>query len=81
MRKLLRLFDTLSPEAAGLQTDTLRLCCVMLVCSLALLLRSGGLQLDTYELYRTAAALQSESAAVLLGGSFAALLLEQLHRR
>ena len=74
-------FGRLSDEAHCLLVDTLRIGCVMLGCSLALLLRSGGLHPDTYRLYRLAAQLQSNSAGVILTGNFAAVFLESLRRR
>ena len=74
-------FAAISGPAYETIIRTLQLCAAMLFCSLALLLRCGGLHPDTYELYRTAAALQSESAAVLLLGNAGALLLEHLHSR
>ena len=60
---------------------TLRVCCVMLLCSLTLLIHTGGLSPRTYSLYRLAAELESSSAGFLLCGNFAALLAEGLHRR
>ena len=74
-------FAAISGPAYEMLLRTLQLCAVMLCCSLALLLRCGGLRPDTYELYRTAAELQSQSAAVLLLGNAGALLLELLCRR
>ena len=74
-------FGSLSEDAYGLLLGTLRCCCVMLVCSLAVLIHIETLSPRTYALYRLAAALQSESGVFLLCGNFAALWMERLHRR
>ena len=74
-------FGSLSDEAFCVLAGTLKVCCTMLLCSLALLLEIGELRPDTYTLYRLAAELESDAAAVLLVGNFAALFLERFHRR
>ena len=74
------IFGSLCDEAFCLLSGTLKTCCAMLLCSLALLVHTGGLHPDTYSLYRLAADLQSNAAGILLVGNFAALLLEQRHR-
>ena len=74
------IFGALSDEAFCLLSGTLKTCCAMLLCSLALLVHTGGLRPDTYSLYRLAADLQSNAAGILLVGNFAALLLERHHR-
>ena len=71
----------LNEDTQDILLGTLRVCCVMLLCSLTLLIHTGGLTPRTYELYRLAAELESSSAGFLLCGNFAALLIESLHRR
>lgn len=80
MKKVYSLFGSLSPEAFAMLTASLRLCCAMLLASLAILLRIGSVTPDTYSLYRLAAELQNSSAAVLILGNAAALLLQQFRR-
>ena len=53
----------------------------MLICSLAILLETGGLRPDTYRLYYLASQLESNAAGVIVVGNFAALLLERTHGR
>lgn len=77
MNKMISLFSSLSAEAFAMLTLSLRLCCGMLFLSLAILLHIGSVTPDTYSLYRLAAELQNSSAAVLIFGNAAALLLEQ----
>ena len=74
-------FGGMCDEAFCVLEGTLKVCCAMLLCSLALLLDTGGLRPDTYFLYRLAASLESDAAGVLLVGNFAALFLERFHRR
>ena len=81
MKKKKLPLSALSEDAEDILLGTLRVCCVMLLCSLTLLIHTGGLTPKTYELYRLAAELQSSSAGFLLCGNFAALLIESLHRR
>ena len=71
----------LSDDAWEILLGTLRVSCVMLLCSLTLLIHIGTLTPRTYSLYRLAAELESSSAGFLLCGNFAALLAESLHRR
>ncbi|MBQ3276734.1 MAG: hypothetical protein IJH47_06755 [Oscillospiraceae bacterium] len=73
-------FSLLGDESYAMILGTLRTSCVMLLCSLALLIHTGGLSPRTYGLYRLAAELQSASGAFLLCGNFSALLLERFHR-
>ena len=81
MKKRKRLMSSLSEDTLDILLGTLQVCCVMLLCSLTLLIHTGGLTTGTYELYRLAAELESSSAGFLLCGNFAALLIESLHRR
>ena len=82
---ILRLFESvfgrISDEAFFLLSGTLKVCCVMLGCSLMLLLHTGGLRPETRELYFLAAQLESNSAGLLLFGNFTALFLEDFRRR
>ena len=73
-------FARLGDDSYAMIVGTLRTSCVMLLCSLALLIHTGGLSPRNYEQYRLAAELQSASGAVLLLGNFAALFLERFHR-
>ena len=81
MKLLTALFKDISEEAFCMVAGTLKTACAMLGCSLALLIYSGGLRPDTYQLYYTAAQLQSNAAGVLLAGNFAALFLESRRGR
>ena len=81
MRIVEKLFEKVSEEAQDLVVWTLRVSCVMALCSLAVLIHTGGLSPRTYALYRLAAELESNSGAFLLCGNFAAVLLESLRRR
>ena len=81
MRIMEKLLKGAGEEAQEMLLGTLRVSCVMALCSLALLLHTGGLSPRTYALYRLAAELESSSGAFLLCGNFAALLLESLRRR
>ena len=81
MKRLKKPLTIPGEDALEILLWTLRVCCVMLLCSLALLIHTGGLSPRTYELYRLAAELESSSAGFLLCGNFAALLAESLHRR
>ncbi len=76
MKLLTTLLDPISEAAYRMVAATLRLACLMLVCSLTLLVRSGGLHPDTYRLYYTAAHLHSNAAGVLIAGNLAACFLE-----
>ena len=73
-------FSLLGDDSYAMILGTLRTSCVMLLCSLALLVHIGGLTPRTYGLYRLAAELQSASGAFLLCGNFSALLLERFRR-
>lgn len=81
VRFMEKLFAELGEDTQELLVWTLRVSCVMALCSLILLLHTGGLSPRTYALYRLAAELESSSGAFLLCGNFAALLLESHHRR
>ena len=74
-------FSLLGDESYAMILGTLRTSCVMLLCSLALLIHIGALTPRTYSLYRLAAELQSASGAFLLCGNFSALVLERFRRR
>ena len=74
------IFGGISDEAFCLLSGTLKTGCVMLLCSLALLIHTGGLRPDTRELYYLAAQLESNAAGLLLTGNFAALFLESRRR-
>jgi hypothetical protein len=80
MNWFVSVFGNLSDEAFCLLSGSLKVGCAMLLCSLALLVHTGGLRADTYELYRLAAQLQSNAAGVIVAGNFAAVVLESLHR-
>ena len=73
-------FSRLGEESYAMILGTLRTSGVMLLCSAALLLYTGGLTPRTYALYRLAAELQSASGGILLLGNFAALFLERFRR-
>lgn len=75
------IFRPLSESGFGMVRGTLCVSCVMLLCSLAVLLHIGALTPRTYALYRLAAELQTASGGFLLAGNFAALLVECAHRR
>ena len=79
MKRFFPDFTGLSAVSYDVLCGTLRLCCVMLFCSLLLLVHTNGLAVRTYALYRLAAELQASSGAVFLAGNVAALLLESLH--
>ena len=81
MKWFVSVFGALSDEAFCLLSGSLKTGCAMLVCSLALLVHTGGLRTDTYILYHLAAQLESNAAGVVLAGNFAALFLEGLRRR
>lgn len=80
MKWFTSIFGNLSDEAFCLLVGTLKTGCAMLVCSLLLLVHTGGLHPDTYALYSLAAQLQSNAAGVFLVGNFAALFLESQRR-
>ncbi len=75
------LFSALSEEAFGMVRGTLCVSCMMLFCSVILLLHIGELAPRTYALYRLAAALETASGDFLLLGTAAAFVLESLCRR
>ncbi len=81
MKRLTRAFSSLGDDAYAMILGTMRSSCVMLLCSLTVLIHIGALTPRTYALYRLAAELQSGSGALLLCGNFAALLLERFRRR
>ena len=81
MKRLTRAFSSIGDDAYAMILGTMRVSCVMLLCSFALLIHIGELSPRTYALYRLAAELQSGSGALLLCGNFAALLLERFRRR
>ncbi len=81
MKWFVSVFGGLSDEAFCLLSGSLKVGCAMLICSLALLVHTGGLHADTYALYFLAAQLESNAAGVVLAGNFAALFLEALRRR
>ena len=75
------LFSALSEEAFGMVRGTLCVSCVMLFCSVMLLLHIGALTPRTYALYRLAAELETASGGFLLLGNTGAFVLECLRRR
>ena len=75
------LFSRLSEEAFGMVRGTLCVSCVMLFCSVMLLLHIGALTPRTYALYRLAADLETASGGFLLLGNTGAFVLECLRRR
>ena len=74
-------FSALSEDAFCMVRGTLCVSCVMLLCSLAILLHIGALTPRSYALYRLAAELETVSGGFLLIGNFAAFVLEALRRR
>ena len=81
LKLLYAVFGSISDEAYCLLSGTLKTVCVMLLCSLTLLLEARPVGPDTYELYVRAAQLESNALGVLLVGNFAGLFLERQHRR
>ena len=81
MKLFTAVFGKISDEAFCMLSGSLKTVCAMLLCSLALLIHTGGLRPDTYRLYYLAAQLESNAAGVLVVGNFAALFLERAHRR
>ena len=81
MKRFTEVFGFMSDEAYCLLSGTLKTVCVMLLCSLALLLEASPVRPDTYRLYHLAAQLESNALGVVLTGNFAALFLERQHRR
>ena len=81
MKLLHFIFGSMSQEAFCLLSGSLKTACVMLLCSLALLLEIGRPGPDTYQLYYLAAQLESNALGVVVVGNFAALFLERQHRR
>ena len=81
MKLLYSVFGNISDEAFCMLSGTLKLACAMLLCSLALLVETGGLHPDTYRLYWLASQLESNAAGVIVVGNFAALFLERGHGR
>ena len=80
MNWFVSVFGNLSDEAFCLLSGSLKVGCAMLLCSLTLLVHTGGLHPDTYTLYYLAAQLQSNAAGVVVVGNIAALFLESLRR-
>lgn len=76
MRLLESMFGNICDEAFCLLTGALKIGCAMLVCSLALLIHTGGLRPETRELYYLASQLESNAAGIVLVGNFAAAFLE-----
>ena len=74
-------FSALSEDAFGMVRGTLCVSCVMLLCSLVILLHIGALTPRSYALYRLAAELETVSGGFLLIGNLAAFVLEALRRR
>ena len=74
-------FSLLGDESYAMILGTLRTSCVMLLCSLALLLEANPPGPDTYKIYHLAAQLESNALGIVVVGNFAALFLERLHRR
>lgn len=61
-------------EAWYIFIRSIQLCCVLLICSFALLLECGGSMMN-YELYMTALALNETSQAVFLIGALAPVII------
>lgn len=81
MKTFCSVFGKMSDDAFCMLSGTLKTVCAMLICSLAILMETGGLRPDTYRLYCLASQLESNAAGVVVIGNFAALFLERAHRR
>lgn len=81
LRNFISGLSRMSEEAFCLLAGTLKTCCTMVFCSFLILVHTGGLSVQDYDLYRLAGELVSSSLGVFLVGNLAALFLEELPRR
>ena len=81
MKTLLHCIRSMSPEGHELLLTALRLSCILLLCSLVLLIHTGELSWENAPLRRTALLLYRQPAGLVPLGLLGSYLLEERSRR
>ncbi len=78
IRAILNRMLSMCPDAWYIFIRTLQLCCFLLLCALALLLKWDGSMVEGYELYMTAMGLVETGQALLLVSGIISICIEGL---
>ena len=81
LKATVRRMLAMCPAAWYILIRTLQLCCVLLLCSIALLHARGSSMSEGYTLYRTALALNETAQALLLIAVLLSVCIEDVSQR
>ena len=76
-RRFVRRLDRMCDAAFHALAYTLKLCCVMLLCSVIILIHIGGLTPANHHIYRLAMELAASPAGLLLIAAIVSVLFEE----